>query len=164
MSSKHTANYQLCQWEEEDAVRRIDFNENNLKIDRVLKETANAVTAEVNARASAVASLNYSLARRGNCSVQTSAYVGDGNTVKTLSFTSMPKFVVIIGPQGAALLSYNAGVSFVQDSAHGILPTTLDVSWNGSQLSITENGNLDSRIMMNIPNRNYFVVSFHDVS
>ena len=38
MSTNHTANYNLCQWEATDQVLRTDFNQDNAKIDAALKE------------------------------------------------------------------------------------------------------------------------------
>ena len=37
MSTNHTANYDLCQWEATDQVLRTDFNQDNAKIDAALK-------------------------------------------------------------------------------------------------------------------------------
>ena len=39
-----TTNYNLCQFEETDRVRRTDFNEDNAKIDAAIKAVANRVT------------------------------------------------------------------------------------------------------------------------
>ncbi len=175
MASNVTANYGLNQWEAEDAVRRVDFNADNAKIDAALKDAADAlseevsartaaVSAEISARMSAVSSLNYSLSRRGNCDVRTTSYTGDGSDSKTLSFSSSPKFVVIIGPQAAAFVSGTAGTSLVQDSARGTLPSDLTAAWNGPQvtLSLTHGSNVSA--LMNTSGAQYQVISFHDVS
>ena len=37
MASNYTPNYQLCQWEAEDQVRRADFNTDNARIDAAIK-------------------------------------------------------------------------------------------------------------------------------
>ena len=37
MASNYTTNYNLCQWEPTDQVKRTDFNEDNAKIDAALK-------------------------------------------------------------------------------------------------------------------------------
>lgn len=37
MSTNHTPNYNLCQWEDADQVLRSDFNQDNAKIDAALK-------------------------------------------------------------------------------------------------------------------------------
>ena len=38
MASNHTTNYQLCQWQADDQVKRTDFNEDNAKIDAALND------------------------------------------------------------------------------------------------------------------------------
>lgn len=54
-----TSNYDLCQWEETDRVRRTDFNEDNAKIDQALaqeraaREALNGRVTEVSERAGA---------------------------------------------------------------------------------------------------------------
>ena len=42
MSTNHTANYDLCQWEATDQVLRTDFNQDNAKIDAALAAKAEA--------------------------------------------------------------------------------------------------------------------------
>ncbi len=44
MSTNHTPNYQLSQWEPSDQFVRTDFNEDNAKIDSALKANADAVS------------------------------------------------------------------------------------------------------------------------
>ena len=46
-----TANYQLCQWDPTDRILMEDFNKDNEKIDAALKANADAIAAEVTARA-----------------------------------------------------------------------------------------------------------------
>lgn len=45
MSTNHTPNYQLSQWERSDRVQMEDFNADNVKIDAAIKAVANRVTA-----------------------------------------------------------------------------------------------------------------------
>lgn len=160
MSSNSTANYGLCQWEENDAVRRIDFNEDNAKIDAALKAAADARAAEASARAAAVAALNAAVARRGNCQIQTSAYTGDGSTTKELSFGAVPKLVIIIGLQAVAFFTENSNVSFYI-SSNGAAAANLRVTWSGSKISFTGN---DYTAAMNRPGYAYEVISFFDMS
>ena len=49
-----TANYQLNQWAKSDRVLMEDFNADNVKLDAALKANADAVSAEISARISAV--------------------------------------------------------------------------------------------------------------
>ena len=46
MSTNHTRNYDLCQWEASDKVLRTDFNADNAKIDAALAQL-NRYTASV---------------------------------------------------------------------------------------------------------------------
>ena len=45
MSTNHTPNFNLCQWEADDKVLRSDFNADNQKIDAALKANADAIGA-----------------------------------------------------------------------------------------------------------------------
>ena len=56
MSTNHTTNYNLNQWEATDKVLRTDFNADNAKIDAALKANADAIAAETAARTAAVSS------------------------------------------------------------------------------------------------------------
>ena len=38
MASNHTTNYQLCQWQADDQVKRTDFNEDNAKLEAALAD------------------------------------------------------------------------------------------------------------------------------
>lgn len=91
MSSNHTANYQLCQWEPGDAVLRTDFNADNAKVDAAL----NAMSTQVNSMSSSVSSHSSSIAKLGNCQIYTTTYTGDGGTTKSLSFPAYPVFVMV---------------------------------------------------------------------
>ena len=50
MSTDHTTNYDLNQWEGTDKVLRAEFNADNAKIDAALKANADAIAAEAAAR------------------------------------------------------------------------------------------------------------------
>ena len=45
MSTNHTTNYDLNQWEAADKVLRTEFNEDNAKIDAALNSSADAIGA-----------------------------------------------------------------------------------------------------------------------
>ena len=53
MSTNHTTNYDLNQWEGTDKVLRTEFNDDNAKIDAALKANADAIAAEAAAREAA---------------------------------------------------------------------------------------------------------------
>ena len=50
MSTNHTTNYDLNQWEGTDKILRTEFNADNAKIDAALKANADAIAAEAAAR------------------------------------------------------------------------------------------------------------------
>ena len=52
MASNYTPNYQLCQWEAEDQVRRADFNTDNARIDAAIKAVDSRVTGLSGSKAS----------------------------------------------------------------------------------------------------------------
>ena len=43
MASNYTTNYQLNQWEPTDAVQRVEFNQDNAKLDTALKSLSDQV-------------------------------------------------------------------------------------------------------------------------
>jgi len=55
MPSNFTPNYQLNQWEADDRVLRVDFNEDNAKLDAAIKAQADGLAAEKKARGTALA-------------------------------------------------------------------------------------------------------------
>ena len=98
MSTNHTPNYSLCQWEAGDQVLRADFNADNAKLDAALKAESDARTAlaaTVSSQGSAISSHTASLAKLGNCQLYTTTYTGDGGASKSLSFPGYPVFVLI---------------------------------------------------------------------
>ena len=82
MATNYTTNYDLCQWEPTDPVQRVEFNQDNAKVDAALN----------------------SLAQSRNCMVWTGSYTGNGADTKTLTFPHQPYFVLIMGTYVQALL------------------------------------------------------------
>ena len=48
MASNYTTNYQLNQWEPTDAVQRVEFNQDNAKVDAALKSLSEQVVQKAN--------------------------------------------------------------------------------------------------------------------
>ena len=48
MATNQTTNYQLNQWEPTDAVRRVEFNQDNAKVDAALKSLSDQVVQKAN--------------------------------------------------------------------------------------------------------------------
>lgn len=95
MSTNHTPNYSLCQWEAEDKVLRTDFNADNAKIDAALAAQASTLSAHA-----------AQLARLGNCQVWTTTYKGTGTVgpdhPTSLTFPKRPVFAMIDSGSGKA--------------------------------------------------------------
>ena len=82
-----TPNYKLTQWTKSDRIQMESFNQDNAKIDAALKahDTAiagkaaqSALKAETAARTSAIAALNATVAKLGNCLLYHTTYTGTG--------------------------------------------------------------------------------------
>ena len=91
---KRTTNYNLCQWEETDRVRRTDFNEDNAKIDAAVK----AVDGRVDGLEASKADKTALAAVEGKISrIVTGTYAGTGGSsgVRRISLPGRPKLVLI---------------------------------------------------------------------
>ena len=89
-----TTNYNLCQFEETDRVRRTDFNEDNAKIDAAVK----AVGRRVDGREASKADTTALAAVEGKISrIVTGTYAGTGGSsgVRRISLPGRPKLVLI---------------------------------------------------------------------
>ena len=99
-----TEHYQLNQWDAEDSVKRIDFNDDNARIDAAIKaaeqtaaqavaeakkEAANALAAYQAANDAAVAALE--------ARPYFGSWVGNGTVNRTIKFPFAPRFLLIIG-------------------------------------------------------------------
>ena len=89
-----TNNYNLCQFEETDRVRRTDFNEDNAKIDGAVK----AVDRRVDGLEASKADKTALAAVEGKISrIVTGTYAGTGGSsgVRRISLPGRPKLVLI---------------------------------------------------------------------
>ena len=116
MSSNQTQNYQLSQWVKSDQVKMEDFNADNAKIDAALKAEADARTSADGAINSTLAAHAAGLAKRGNCQIYTTSYVGTGkygkNNPTTLTFPGRPLLVIVAG------VDYGVFIALVQGCQH----------------------------------------------
>ena len=123
MATNYTTNYDLCQWEPTDAVQRVEFNQDNAKIDAALAEHAAL------------------LAKCGNCQIHSQSYIGTGtNGPVILLFPKCPLFITIIGEND----TWVCGVRGI-NKIHGRRGTTayFDTSLAWTEQSVTL-GNTDS--------------------
>ncbi len=126
MSTNHTPNYQLSQWEPDDQFLRADFNEDNAKIDAALKAKADA---------SALAAVASTIPK-----IAAGKYVGDGAESREIVVGFRPKFVLVVGQMGR-LTEFVAGhTDGYGGAAVDGSPSIAYYSYPQNILEITQNG------------------------
>ncbi len=125
MSSKHTPNYNLSQWESEDKVVHTDFNEDNAKIDSALGSLASgkADKSTVTALSGQLAALEGRTLR-----LATGSYIGTGTVSHSIAFPFAPRFVLIQRMGGADQRMLRFGENAVS------------VQWTGESVYASPNG------------------------
>ena len=88
MSTNHTQNYSLCQWEPADKVLREDFNADNAKLDAALAAQQTAIDA---AQASADGAF-----RPSYHPVVTGGYHGNGAETREITLGFRPRAVLVL--------------------------------------------------------------------
>ena len=158
MSTNHTTNYNLNQWEATDKVLRTEFNEDNAKIDAALKANADALAA-----------LEDTLALKGNCQIEVQTYTGNGKSGASnptvLTFSKVPLLVLICGygtmmitgPQLSQCAFHSYTTNFYPQNAH--------ISWSGSQVSLYSDavgtGVINAANQMNEIRQAYIALAVH---
>lgn len=138
MASNYTENYQLCQWEATDQVKRTEFNADNAKVDEALKGHDD----EIAALAAQDTVLESAIALCGNCEIAYFTYMGTStneNLVPTqIAFPKDPLFYVVMGNRNT--VPYTAfgsrSMSFVYlmlSDSHRATAAT----WTGNTLSFS---------------------------
>ena len=157
MATNYTTNYQLNQWEPTDAVQRVEFNQDNAKLDTALKSLSdqviqkanqsalNTLISSVNQKADAstvsdlsqtVASHTAQLAQKGDCQIYYATYEGDGMGGKdhptSVTFPHKPVLVTITDQVGNCVVAIRES-----DTAYRRFSITsyLNVSWGEKSLS-----------------------------
>lgn len=92
MSAKHTSNYNLCQWAPSDPVVRVDFNEDNAKIDAALASIAKTANTANTAAQSA-----YTPSRKPYVF---GVYNGNGATSQNINLGFEPSAVIVMPADG----------------------------------------------------------------
>lgn len=109
MSTNHTPNYALSQWQASDQVMRTEFNENHEKIDAALQAldaalAGKAAQSAVSALQSSVSSLQSAVSRKQDASsalkLAAGAYSGSGAESRTISVGFTPKAVFVATADG----------------------------------------------------------------
>ena len=139
MSTNHTTNYDLNQWEGTDKILRTEFNADNTKIDAALKANADAIAATTAA-----------LSEKGNCSVEYQTYTGNGGSgaasPTTLTFSRQPLLLLICGFNSLLAASPHIDHLTVYTPRSGVSLSGLHIAWNGGQVSIYSDGTLSGGI------------------
>ena len=124
MSTNHTENYQLSQWERSDRVQMEDFNADNAKIDAALAAHDGLLAAHA-----------AELAKMGNCQVWTTTYKGTGTVgpdhPTSLTFPKRPVFAMIDSGSGKpSFLLPQSGILYNAGSND-----RNNLTWNGATAS-----------------------------
>ena len=147
MASNYTEHYDLCQWETTDQVQRTDFNADNAKIDAALAAKADStdltgVSEAVSGLSSVVAQHAAALSKLGNCRIEILTYTGTGtygsDSPSTLTFSALPKFVLIAGIRAIAFIRGGTVSNTQVTSGSGNFSasmSSLTVSWSGTTMS-----------------------------
>lgn len=157
MSAKHTSNYNLCQWAPSDPVVRVDFNEDNAKIDAALASIAKTANT-ANTAAQSAYSPNQKPFAFGT-------YVGNGTAAQTISVGFKPSAVLVMPAD--ALMSPVVGTGYHGTAA--ALATTqrnailegqpvLFLVTTGFVVYCTQQGNY--RIETNTSGKTYLYIAF----
>ena len=114
MSTNHTPNYNLCQWEATDQVLRSDFNQDNAKIDAALA---------------------------GIPKIAWGSYTGDGAETRTISLPFTPKALLVIRNDGCTYTSIhnNSGEFLLFVGGLAVEGSPVTTSGHNS-VAIVENG------------------------
>lgn len=135
MSSKHTPNYNLSQWEKTDQVLMEDFNADNAKIDAALNGLRSSLNGKASTSAlsglqSTVSGLSTTLGSKGNCILYTTTYRGTGKygeeNPSSLTFPHRPMVVFLVsGRSRLTLVRGAASWCDTQGGGSGVV----DVTW-----------------------------------
>ena len=145
---KQTSNYQLNQWEKTDRILMEDFNGDNAKVDAALKTQTEELAALT--------------AAAGNCEMEVLTYTGTGiygfEKPTVITFSQKPD-IYFIGGDVSLIAGQSETANPIiasRSGSSGGFVSSADVSWSGSQLSLT-NG-VDARYQMNTKNAVYWVL------
>ncbi|MEY8420840.1 hypothetical protein AALA83_16405 [Oscillospiraceae bacterium 44-5] len=161
MSTNHTPNYQLCQWERTDKVMMEDFNADNAKIDAAIKAVDVKTSGKADASAlsslsQTVTGLTTTLNKKGNCRVELKSYTGTGtfgsDNPNMIYFTRKPLMVIFMSPGDGGFVIAFRDVTAAQYS-NGYSVT---VRWSGNSVGLW-NGR-SAGLQLNTEGANYYIL------
>ena len=150
MSTNHTRNYDLCQWEASDKVLREDFNADNAKIDAALAQL-NRYTASVEQKTDTLANSAYTIQ---NPQIVAGHYTGTGTEKQSIQLGFRPRMVLVLH-QALKMDSnayYTCGLA-----VDGVFSTAVSITSTGFEVyEINEGGTLWRRTNQNGSRFAYF--------
>mgnify|MGYP001029955664 CR=1 FL=1 len=153
MPTNHTPHYNLNQWERDDRILMEDFNEDNAKIDAALKAEAEARTA-----------LAAQVAKRGNCKIWNTDYMGTGtygqDNPTSVTFPELPLFALITTSGGAFMLLMPGSSYGVYHSA-GSGSGENSVKWSGNTVTWYASTHPSQYVQLNVSGVPYYVFAFY---
>ena len=168
MATNYTTNYQLNQWEPADAVQRVEFNQDNAKVDAALKSLSDQVVQKANQSAvntlitavnqkvdqSTLDSLAQTVNQKADQTALTAAiatipnivagtYTGDGTQNRKIPLPFTPKAVYVNPYHGwTTVREGNGDRSYWGGLAvqDGPLHWSIEPGWDTSYLKIVSGG------------------------
>ena len=132
MSTNHTTNYNLNQWEAADKVLRADFNADNAKIDAALKANADGIAAN----AAELAEHAAALAGKGNCQIYFATHQGNGTETASVTFPYKPLLVTVVGGSYTLIMLRDGPCNCISTNGYGegfsAVWSGNTVTWSGS--------------------------------
>ena len=148
MPSNQTPNYKLSQWERADKVQMEDFNADNAKLDAAIKAESDARTA-----------LAAQVAKKGNCRVWATSYIGTGtcgmNGPTSVTFPEKPLFAMILTPGSIEIAWITPGNGFL------VYSKSNQLTWSGNTASwFHDYPNGEPQNQLNYKGSRYNVLAF----
>ena len=151
-----TQNYQLNQYEPQDAFLRTDFNADNQKIDAALGQLSQRVDGK--AERTELDQTNASVAKK--CEIYLGSYTGDGAESRNIELGFPPKAVYLCSQSGRAGAMYGSGFTYGGLAMPG-KPVVMDHSQNVA-VELTDTGfrlTHDGYRRVNLENLNYYYLA-----
>lgn len=169
MSTNHTPNYGLSQWEKTDKVLMEDFNADNAKLDDALTALSAALDGKASLTAlsglqSSVFNLSSAVSQKGTCNVETFTYTGTGQCREAcptvISFKKVPVAFLVFGPDAFITGAGCSANCFFVAAASGVSMGQCTGSWNGVKYSFCTHNSYPAQ-QANTSGKTYTVIAFY---
>lgn len=171
MASNHTTNYQLCQWQADDQVRRTDFNEDNAKIDAALGElrSQKADQAALNAASERISKLDTAVQQitADLTKITFGSYSGNDREERTITLGFRPKAVLILSDWGGT--TYWTSTSFQYLGGLALDGHPAYTKAGKKYIAVAETGftlykpayDSSNNVLLNSSGESYYYIAFH---